>query len=153
MADRGWPDDWDERVAGRGCPMCATVGQGDNDYAVEVFRGEFAEVQLERRTSLPGYCVVIWRHQHVADPADLDPAQACGYWAEVLAVGRAVRARFDPVKLNRPARVGRVDAQALNADVHAPTLIGPPPAVSTNLPPVVDDLAGRDEAGRCVADP
>ena len=100
MADRGWPDDWDERVAGRGCPMCATVGQGDNDFGVEVFRGEFAEVQLERRTSLPGYCVVIWRHQHVSDPADLDPVQACGYWAEVLAVGRAVRTRFDPVKLN-----------------------------------------------------
>ena len=100
MADRGWPDDWDERVAGLGCPMCATVGHGDNDFGVEVFVGEFAEVQLERRTSLPGYCVVVWRHQHVADPADLDPAQACGYWAEVLAVGRAVRARFDPVKLN-----------------------------------------------------
>ena len=100
MADRSWPDDWNERLAGRGCPLCAAVGQGDNDYGVHVFTGEFAEVSLERRTRLPGYCIVVWRHGHVAEPADLDPRQACGYWQEVLAVGRAVRAQFDPVKLN-----------------------------------------------------
>ena len=79
--------------------MCSSVGQGDNEYAVNVFTGEFAEVGLERRTRLPGYCVVIWRHGHVAEPTDLDPRQACGYWQEVLAVGRALRARFDPVKV------------------------------------------------------
>ena len=100
MADRSWPDDWNERMAGLECPMCATVGRGDNDYGVHVFTGEFAEVSLERRTRLPGYCVVIWRHGHVAEPTELDPRQACGYWQEVLAVGRAVRARFDPVKVN-----------------------------------------------------
>jgi len=100
MADRRWPDDWNERMAGRECPMCAAVGRGDNHFGVEVFSGEFAEVRLERRTRLPGYCVVAWKHEHVAEPADLDPARACGYWMEVLAVGRAVRARFDPVKIN-----------------------------------------------------
>jgi len=76
MAERGWPDDWNERMAGRGCPMCATLGQGDNDYGVNVFAGEFAEVRLERRTRLPGYCVVVWRRGHVAEPTDLDPPQA-----------------------------------------------------------------------------
>ena len=98
--DRRWPDDWDERVAGRGCPLCAALGRGDNDYVVSVFTGEFAEVNLERRTRLPGYCIVVWRHGHVAEPTDLDPRRACGYWQEVLAVGRAVRAEFDPVKVN-----------------------------------------------------
>ena len=43
---------------------------------------------------------MVWRHGHVAEPTDLDPRQACGYWQEVLAAGRAVRAQFDPVKLN-----------------------------------------------------
>jgi len=100
MADRSWPDDWDERMAGRGCPLCAALGHGDNDYGVHVFTGDFAEVSLERRTRLPGYCVVVWRHGHVAEPTDLDPRQACGYWTDVLAVGRAVRAHFDPVKVN-----------------------------------------------------
>ncbi len=87
-------------MAGRGCPLCAALGQGDNDFSVAVITGEFAEVYLERRTRLPGYCVVVWRSGHVAEPADLDDRQACGYWREVLAVGRAVRAHFDPVKMN-----------------------------------------------------
>ena len=100
MTQRAWPEDWDERMAGRGCPICPSLGRGDNDYWVAVCSGEFAEVYLERRTRLPGYCVVVWRHGHVAEPTDLDPGHACGYWTEVLAVGRAVRERFDPVKLN-----------------------------------------------------
>jgi diadenosine tetraphosphate (Ap4A) HIT family hydrolase len=100
MAERRWPGDWDERMAGRDCPMCATVGRGDNAFGVAVLTGEFAEVYLERRTRLPGYCVVVWRLGHVAEPTDLDDRQASGYWREVLAVGRAVRAQFDPVKMN-----------------------------------------------------
>jgi diadenosine tetraphosphate (Ap4A) HIT family hydrolase len=100
MPDRAWPDDWDERMAGRGCPLCAALGRGDSDYSVAVRTGEFAEVYLERRTRLPGYCVVIWRLGHVAEPTDLADEQASGYWREVLAVGRAVREHFDPVKMN-----------------------------------------------------
>ena len=62
--------------------------------------GEVAEVRLGRRSRLPGYCIVVWRHGHVVEPSDLDPLQAGRYWAEVLAAGRAVQARFKPVKLN-----------------------------------------------------
>ena len=87
-------------MAGKGCPMCAALGKGDNDFWVSVSTGEVAEVHLERRSRLPGYCIVVWRHGHVAEPSDLDPLQAGRYWAEVLAAGRAVRARFKPVKLN-----------------------------------------------------
>ena len=50
-------------------------------------------VHLERRSRLSGYCIVVWRHGHVAEPGDLDPLQAGRCWAEVLAAGRAVRAR------------------------------------------------------------
>ena len=80
--------------------MCAALGKGDNDFGVSVFTGEVAEVRLERRSRLPGYCVVVWRHGHVAEPGDLAPVQASRYWAEVLEAGRAVQARFTPVKLN-----------------------------------------------------
>lgn len=96
----GWPDDWADRMAGKGCPMCATLGKGDNDFAVEVFAGEVADVYLERRTRLPGYCVVIWKRGHAAEPDELDPGLASRYWAEVVEAGRAVRARFSPVKIN-----------------------------------------------------
>ena len=100
MTDHGWPEDWNDRMAGVNCVMCTALGRGDNDYWVHVFTGEAAEVHLERRSRLPGYCLVVWRHGHVAEPDDLDPGQAGRYWAEVLAVGRAVRAQFRPVKMN-----------------------------------------------------
>ncbi len=87
-------------MAGRGCPICAALGRGDNDYWVAVLTGEFAEVYLERRSRLPGYCIVVWRHGHIAEPTDLSAEQARGYWEEVLTVGRAVWQQFDPVKVN-----------------------------------------------------
>jgi diadenosine tetraphosphate (Ap4A) HIT family hydrolase len=100
MSDRAWPADWAERLAGHDCSMCAGLGQGDNEYVVAVAQLPFAEVGLERRSRLPGYCVVVWRHGHVAEPVDLSPAGAAGYWQDVLDVARAVRDEFQPVKLN-----------------------------------------------------
>jgi len=100
MTERAWPEDWADRMAGKGCPLCGALGNGDNDFSVAVFTGDVAEVRLERRSRLPGYCIVVWRLGHVAEPADLDAGQASRYWAEVVAVGRAVRARFSPVKMN-----------------------------------------------------
>ena len=59
-------------MAGKGCPMCAALGKGDNDFWVSVSTGVVAEVHLERRSRLPGYCIVVWRHGHVAEPSDLE---------------------------------------------------------------------------------
>jgi diadenosine tetraphosphate (Ap4A) HIT family hydrolase len=100
MTERAWPEDWADRMAGKDCPLCGALGTGDNEFSVAVFTGDVAEVRLQRRTRLPGYCIVIWRLGHAAEPADLDPEQASRYWAEVTAAGRAVRERFDPVKMN-----------------------------------------------------
>jgi diadenosine tetraphosphate (Ap4A) HIT family hydrolase len=100
MTEHAWPADWADRMAGKDCPMCGGLGQGDNDFSVAVFTGRVAQVGLERRSRLPGYCVVVWRLGHVAEPTDLDPELAGRYWAEVLAVGAAVRERFNPVKMN-----------------------------------------------------
>jgi diadenosine tetraphosphate (Ap4A) HIT family hydrolase len=95
-----WPDDWADQVAGRGCVMCASLGRGDNDHTVAVAALPYSEVGLHRRSRLPGYCIVVWRHGHVAEPTDLTPATAAGYWRDVLDVASAVRAEFRPVKLN-----------------------------------------------------
>jgi len=65
-------------MAGKGCPMCAALGKGDNDFWVSVFTGEVAEVHLERRSRLPGYCIVVWRHGHVAEPGDLARLRRAG---------------------------------------------------------------------------
>jgi diadenosine tetraphosphate (Ap4A) HIT family hydrolase len=100
MTERAWPADWAERVAGVNCGMCATIGRGDNDLAIAVADLPYSSVGLERRSRLPGYCVVIWRHGHVAEPIDLSPSDAAGYWQDVLEVANAIRNEFEPMKLN-----------------------------------------------------
>jgi diadenosine tetraphosphate (Ap4A) HIT family hydrolase len=43
---------------------------------------------------------VIWRGRHVTEPTELDDAEAAGYWAEVLAVARALISVYKPLKMN-----------------------------------------------------
>ena len=47
-----------------------------------------------------GYTLVIWRGRHVNEPTELDEAEAAGYWAEVLAVARALITGYGPLKMN-----------------------------------------------------
>src|SRR5437762_13626669 len=100
MASEGWPADWNDRKAGRGCPMCGTLGGGDNEHTVHVGELAFTEVRLERRSRLPGYCVVVWKGRHVAEPTELDESEAAGYWTDVLDVARALERQFNPMQLN-----------------------------------------------------
>ena len=99
-AARGWPDDWDERKAGAECPLCTSLGDGENDHTVAVAELDWAEVRLERRSRLPGYCIAVWRHRHVAEPTELAADEADGYWRDVTALARAIEAEFRPVKVN-----------------------------------------------------
>ncbi len=80
--------------------MCASLGRGDNDHTVTVAELPYAEVWLERRSRLPGYCIVVWRFGHVAEPTELDVESATGYWHDVLAVSRVLQAEFRPAKMN-----------------------------------------------------
>jgi diadenosine tetraphosphate (Ap4A) HIT family hydrolase len=100
MAPQEWPDDWEQRKAGTDCALCASLGVGDNDHTVTIAELPFTEVRLERRSRLPGYCIVVWRHGHVAEPTELDVDAAAGYWRDVLAVARVLETQFRPVKTN-----------------------------------------------------
>jgi diadenosine tetraphosphate (Ap4A) HIT family hydrolase len=80
--------------------MCASLGRGDNDHTIAIAELTYSEVRLERRSRLPGYCIVVWKLGHVAEPTELDAEAASGYWLDVLNVGRAIQAAFVPVKLN-----------------------------------------------------
>jgi diadenosine tetraphosphate (Ap4A) HIT family hydrolase len=100
MTEESWPADWEQRLAGHDCALCASLGGGDNDHAVDVAALAYSEVRLERRSRLPGYSIVIWKHGHVAEPTELERTAAAGYWNDVLDVGRAIQAVFAPVKLN-----------------------------------------------------
>ncbi len=100
MTSSGWPDDWAERKRGRACVLCASLGSGDNDHSVAVAALASAEVRLERRSRLPGYCIVVWRGRHVAEPTELDAGDAAAYWHDVVAVARALETIYRPVKVN-----------------------------------------------------
>jgi diadenosine tetraphosphate (Ap4A) HIT family hydrolase len=100
MSTAAWPDDWDERKAGAGCPLCASLGPDDNDFSLAVAELDWIEVRLERRSRLPGYCIAVWRHRHVAEPFELAPDEAAGYWREVTRLAGALADEFRPVKMN-----------------------------------------------------
>jgi diadenosine tetraphosphate (Ap4A) HIT family hydrolase len=80
--------------------MCASIGGGDNEFALAVTELAVSEVMLGRGSRLPGYCVVIWKGGHVAEPSELDAGRAQAYWQDVVTVGRALEKVFAPVKIN-----------------------------------------------------
>jgi diadenosine tetraphosphate (Ap4A) HIT family hydrolase len=100
MTADGWPQDWDDRKAGRDCPMCTSIGRGDDDRTVTIAELGHTEVRLERRSRLPGYCIVVWRHGHVAEPFQLPPEAIAGYWSDVTAVAHVLDRLYQPLKLN-----------------------------------------------------
>jgi diadenosine tetraphosphate (Ap4A) HIT family hydrolase len=101
VSNATWPADWTERKAGVDCLLCAEIGdQSDSDHGIFVAELASTAVRLARRSRLPGYCIVSWRHGHVAEPTELDPQAAGAYWADVLAVSRAIQNEFNPVKMN-----------------------------------------------------
>ncbi|HEY2552417.1 MAG TPA: HIT family protein [Streptosporangiaceae bacterium] len=98
MAD--WPRNWPELIRGIGCEMCEPGRPDASKYGIRVQAGRYTDAYLQRADVQRGYTVVIWRGRHVNEPTDLDEAEAAGYWAEVLAVARALIAVYQPLKMN-----------------------------------------------------
>ena len=95
-----WPADWAARKAGVDCPLCRAVATGPPDDMLEVTQLPHTTVWLQKYSSRPGYCVVVWRGPHVAEAFELSKEAQTGYCLEVVAVSGAVHAVFDPVKMN-----------------------------------------------------
>ncbi len=100
MGPRTWPEDWEDRLGGADCPMCANQGLEDNGFGRRILKGRYADVFLQRKAPMPGYAIAIWKDGHVAEPMDLDRAAAAGYWQDLLDAARAIRSHYDPAKLN-----------------------------------------------------
>lgn len=97
----GWPDHWAERKRGTDCAMCASHRVDEDAFGLRIFAGEVSDAYLQRAdVGQRGYTIVIWRGRHVADPTELSDDEASRYFAEVLRVGRALEARYHPMKLN-----------------------------------------------------
>jgi diadenosine tetraphosphate (Ap4A) HIT family hydrolase len=96
-----WPGDWNERIGGKDCPMCAEGRPEDNGFGPRIRQGRYSDAYLQRvDVGQKGYTIVIWRGRHVADPTELSADEASAYFAEVLRVGRALQAHYRPIKLN-----------------------------------------------------
>lgn len=85
---------------GEGCPMCAEGRPEQTADGVRFYAGDFADAYLRRRPIQRGLSVVVWRGRHVVEPTDLGDAEAAAFLREVLVVGRAIVAAFNPIKVN-----------------------------------------------------
>ena len=98
---RTWPADWEQRVRGERCAMCALDRRDENDFGIRVYRSDTSDAYLQKAdVGQRGYCLVIWRGRHVAEPTELSDTEAGEYWADVLRVARAVELHYAPAKLN-----------------------------------------------------
>lgn len=95
-----WPKNWAELLQGIGCEMCENGRPEADRYGVRILRGRYSDAYLQRADVQRGYTLVIWRGRHVNEPTELDEAEAAGYWAEVLAVARALIRVYKPLKMN-----------------------------------------------------
>jgi diadenosine tetraphosphate (Ap4A) HIT family hydrolase len=95
-----WPDDWGDRKRGKDCPMCAGGRPDETELGVRIKAAKHSDAYLQKQGKVRGYCVVIWRGRHVAEPVELSEEESAAYWREVLAVARAVEDQYEPYKLN-----------------------------------------------------
>ena len=91
---RTWPDDWESRKQGAGCPFCADL-TGQSFYS-----GRVSEALLERHAIANGHVAVVFRGRHVAAFTDLSSDELGRYWADIQDVGRAIERIFTPCHLN-----------------------------------------------------
>jgi diadenosine tetraphosphate (Ap4A) HIT family hydrolase len=88
-------------MRGTGCAMCAQGRPDENEFGIRVYRSDTADAYLQKAdVGQRGYCIVIWRGRHVAEPTELSGAEAGQYWDDVLRVARAIEVHYTPAKLN-----------------------------------------------------
>jgi diadenosine tetraphosphate (Ap4A) HIT family hydrolase len=94
-----WPDDWDARVSGEACGVCASL-RGDAPFGDPVIHeSPWGVASLRRHDIQRGYAIIACR-AHVVEPFELPEDAAIGYWSDILRVGRALHTHFAPKKLN-----------------------------------------------------
>jgi diadenosine tetraphosphate (Ap4A) HIT family hydrolase len=96
----GWPPDWDARVSGTVCRMCAEGRPEESSTGIRILASDTADAYLARRALVRGYAVVIWRGRHVTEPHQLSIEEAHRYHHDMLRVGRAIDDYFNPLKVN-----------------------------------------------------
>jgi len=91
---RTWPEDWEARKRGEGCPFCA------NELGQPFYVGSVSEAHLERQGIARGHAIVVFRGHHVADFTGLTTAEVSTFWNEIQVVGRIIEQVFRPCHMN-----------------------------------------------------
>jgi diadenosine tetraphosphate (Ap4A) HIT family hydrolase len=80
--------------------MCESLDRGDKPDGVRILNGRWSDGYLGRFPVRPGYCYVIWKGRHVAEPTQLSAQDAAGFWSEASRVASAVEYYFQPATMN-----------------------------------------------------
>lgn len=95
-----WPVDYREQLSGATCLLCAEGRPEEAPGRIRFFASEFSDGYLHLGGVQRGYAALIWRARHVVDPMDLSAAEATAFWFDLLRVGRAMKAVYQPLKMN-----------------------------------------------------
>ena len=90
---RTWPEDWESRKQGVGCPFCVDL------TSRSFHRGRISEALLERHAIATGHTAVVFR-RHVASLTDLAPDELADYWLDIQEVARAIERVCTPCHVN-----------------------------------------------------
>lgn len=95
-----WPARFLDHRAGTDCPMCGNDWAADDiGWGILLARGEVSNAYLWR-SGTRGYSANIYTGRHVAEPTELDADEAAAFWRDTLALGHALEAHYEPIKMN-----------------------------------------------------
>lgn len=139
-----WPERFEEHMAGIGCPMCANdFDAEDIGWGILLRRGQVANAYLWRSGQVRGYCVLIYRGGHVAEPTQLAETEAAAFWHDTLALGRAIETHYQPMKINYLTLGNKIPH--FHSHVFPRRMAGADPAPGGPLPFTVLDEGRQDE--------
>jgi diadenosine tetraphosphate (Ap4A) HIT family hydrolase len=91
---RTWPENWDARKRGEGCPLCG------GKFGTPFHAGRAGDAHLERNAVARGHTFVVFRDRHVADFTALTEAEVAAYWQDIHRVTRMIERAFAPCHMN-----------------------------------------------------
>lgn len=97
---RSWPPGYQDQLSGAACSLCAEGRPQEAPGRIRFFSSQWSDGYLHLSGVQRGYAAVIWRGRHVAEPTDLSPGEATAFWLDLLRVGRAMQAVYQPLKMN-----------------------------------------------------
>ena len=94
-------EEWSALVRGEGCPLCHELASGEpvNEHGWTVIDLAVSRLRLAANQWVPGYCVLICAI-HVREPHELSQKDRTAFFDDLVRVGQAIEATYQPDKLN-----------------------------------------------------